>query len=111
MIAMVTDGQTGHSRRSGRRAARMPHPMHLHGFHFQVIRREGSPGQVMGLAGARGLLASDHGWKDTVRVWPGETVHVAIDFSHPFSGEQRYVFHCHKLEHEDMGMMINYRVV
>ena len=89
----------------------MPHPMHLHGFQFQVIGREGSPDQVMALAGERGLLPSDLGWKDTVLVWPGETVRLAIDFSHPFPGEQRYVFHCHNLEHEDMGMMINYRVV
>ncbi len=26
-------------------------------------------------------------------------------------GEQLYLFHCHNLEHEDQGMMINYSVV
>jgi suppressor of ftsI/bilirubin oxidase len=53
---------------------------------------------------------SDLGWKDTVLVWPGETVRVAIDFSHDFPGDQTYMVHCHNLEHEDAGMMINYRV-
>ena len=90
----------------------MPHPMHIHGFQFQVLERMMSPPQVQALASpADGRLPSDRGWKDTVLVWPGETVRVAIDFSHPFPGEQDYVFHCHNLEHEDTGMMIDYRVI
>jgi suppressor of ftsI/bilirubin oxidase len=44
-------------------------------------------------------------------VWPGETVRVAIDFSHDHDGEQLYLFHCHVLEHEDTGMMLNFKVV
>lgn len=89
--------------------ASMPHPMHIHGFQFQVLERKGSPPQATG-TGPRGLLATDAGWKDTVLTWPGETVRLAIDFSTPFHGTQDYVFHCHNLEHEDEGMMINYRV-
>lgn len=90
----------------------MPHPMHIHGFQFQVLERMMSPPQIAALSGdAGGRLLTDFGWKDTVLVWPGETVKVAIDFSHPFPGEQGYVFHCHNLEHEDEGMMVNYRVV
>jgi blue copper oxidase len=88
----------------------MPHPMHIHGFQFQVLQRLNSPAQVAVLAGANGLLPTDTGWKDTVLTWPGEIVRIALDFTHPFPGEQNYVFHCHNLEHEDMGMMINYRV-
>ncbi len=92
-------------------AASMPHPMHLHGFQFQVQERRGSPRQVADLAvGGQGRLATDLGWKDTVLVWPGETVTLAINFTHTFSGEQLYTFHCHNLEHEDAGMMVNYRV-
>ncbi len=30
--------------------------------------------------------------------------------AHDFPGSQTYVFHCHNLEHEDAGMMINFRV-
>lgn len=88
----------------------MPYPMHIHGFQFQVLQRLNSPAQVAVLAGANGLLPTDTGWKDTVLTWPGEIVRIALDFTHPFPDEQNHVFHCHNLEHEDMGMMINYRV-
>lgn len=90
----------------------MPHPMHLHGFQFQVLERRNSPAQVReGGVDEHGRTATDLGWKDTVLIWPGETVKIAIDFSHQFTGDQLYTFHCHNLEHEDGGMMINYRVV
>ncbi len=86
----------------------MPHPMHIHGFPFQVIERRNSPQQVAALTmdGSQ-RLATDLGWKDTVLVWPNETVRIAVDFTHPFTGEQKYVFHCHILEHEENGMMVN----
>jgi blue copper oxidase len=94
----------------------MPHAMHLHGFHFEVLERQTSPDQVAGLKiDERGRLATDLGRKDTVLVWPGETVRVAIDFAlpdaSPFAGDQTYVFHCHNLEHEDGGMMLGVRIV
>ena len=90
----------------------MPHPIHLHGFAFQVLERLQSPKQISALAKfGKGRTVSDLGWKDTVLVWPGETVRVAIDFTHDFPGDQTYMVHCHNLEHEDAGMMINYRVV
>jgi len=90
----------------------MPHPMHIHGFQFQVLQRINSPLQVRRLAiNAQGLLPTDMGFKDTVLVWPGETVRIAVDFSHNFPGSQRYLLHCHILEHEDNGMMMNYEVV
>jgi suppressor of ftsI/bilirubin oxidase len=89
----------------------MPHAMHLHGFHFRVLERETSPGELAPLVVAdRGRLATDLGWKDTVLVWPGESVKIAIDFRHAFAGEQLYLFHCHNLEHEDGGMMLRVKV-
>jgi blue copper oxidase len=89
----------------------MPHAMHLHGFPFRVLERETSPEQIAPLAiDERGRLATDLGWKDTVLVWPGESVRVAIDFRHPFAGDQIYLFHCHNLEHEDGGMMLRVKV-
>ena len=85
--------------------------MHLHGFQFDVHERETSPAQVGALAvDARGRLATDLGRKDTVLVWPGESVRVAIRFDLPFEGPQTYMFHCHNLEHEDGGMMLGVRV-
>jgi suppressor of ftsI/bilirubin oxidase len=96
-----------------RNAARgMPHPMHIHGFQFRVLSRNGSPQQVQRIATEPGgLCAADLGWKDTVLAWPGETVRIVTDFSHPFPGDQVYMVHCHNLEHEDGGMMLNLKVV
>ena len=91
--------------------ASMPHPMHLHGVPFRVLARSGSPQQVEpGVVNEQGLTAADLGWKDTVLLWPGETARLAVDFSHPYPGDQVYLFHCHNLEHEDQGMMINIKV-
>ena len=89
----------------------MPHPMHIHGFQFRVLSRAGSPEQQRRLAVTEtGLAATDLGWKDTVLAWPGETVRIVTDFSHPFLGDQVYMVHCHNLEHEDGGMMLNLKV-
>ena len=89
----------------------MPHPMHIHGFQFRMLSRTGSPEQQQRLAVTdAGLAATDLGWKDTVLVWPGETVRIITDFSHPFLGDQVYMVHCHNLEHEDGGMMVNMKV-
>ena len=93
----------------------MPHPMHLHGFHFRVLRRQGTYGPARALATAgNGRLPSDLGAKDTVVVWPNETIWLAVDFALPadssFSGSQRYMFHCHNLEHEDGMMMHNFAI-
>ncbi len=62
----------------------MPHPMHIHGFQFQVLERINSPYQVRRLAiNNQGLLATDGGLKDTVLVWPGEKVRIAL-FCHRY---------------------------
>ena len=94
----------------------MPHPMHLHGFGFRVLRRQGTfgPARRLATAGA-GRLPTDLGIKDTVVVWPNETVWLALDFTLPedaaFRGRQRYMLHCHNLEHEDGMMMRNFAVL
>jgi len=41
------------------------------------------------------------GWKDTLRVDPGQLVSIAIRFDRV----GRYVYHCHIIEHEDREMM------
>ncbi|MBN8827051.1 MULTISPECIES: multicopper oxidase family protein [unclassified Spirosoma] len=74
-----------------------PHPMHLHGTFFQVLNRVG---------GRNALNATEKGWKDTVLVMPGERVRIIAQFTKPGT----FVFHCHNLEHEDDGMMLNFRV-
>jgi suppressor of ftsI/bilirubin oxidase len=90
----------------------MPHPVHLHGFPFRMLDRRASPEQVRRLAvGKHGLSAAETGWKDTFMLWPGERVRIAVDFTHDYPGEQVYMLHCHNLEHEDQGMMLNVRIV
>jgi len=90
----------------------MPHPLHVHGFQFRVIERRKSPKQIVSrqVDRSKGLTAQDLGLLDTVVVWPGETVRIAIDFAQPFRGKQTYMLHCHNLEHEDQGMMVAFTV-
>jgi Multicopper oxidase len=54
------------------------------------------------------LDASETGWKDTVRVNPGEPVAIAATFD-GFTG--RHVYHCHLLEHADHEMTRPFVVV
>lgn len=89
----------------------MIHPMHLHGFSFQVLGRSNSPAVLHPLATASsGRVVTDLGWKDTVMIFPGETVRIAVDFRQAYPGEQLFLFHCHNLEHEDGNMMVNFRI-
>lgn len=77
-----------------------PHPVHVHGTSFQVVSRTG---------GRRRLFPWEEGWKDTVLLHDRETVTVRLRFDSRYKG--RYLLHCHKLEHEDAGMMLNFEVV
>ncbi|MBK9488841.1 MAG: multicopper oxidase family protein [Haliscomenobacter sp.] len=74
------------------------HPMHLHAGSFQVLSR----------TGGRGLIEPwEYGWKDTVLAFPGEKVRIIVRFP---DLKGKFVFHCHNLEHEDGGMMLNYEI-
>jgi FtsP/CotA-like multicopper oxidase with cupredoxin domain len=84
----------------------MAHPMHLHGGQFQVLKRTRGAGTA-GLAAALGDGLTDEGWKDTILVLPGEEVLLLMKFPR-FKG--LFLYHCHILEHEDRGMMRNYRL-
>jgi FtsP/CotA-like multicopper oxidase with cupredoxin domain len=75
-----------------------PHPVHIHGASFQVQSRNG---------GRNRTFPWETGWKDTVLLEDRETVEVLIKFD-AYTGI--YLMHCHKLEHEDMGMMSNFEV-
>ncbi|MEO8075689.1 MAG: multicopper oxidase domain-containing protein [Acidobacteriota bacterium] len=77
------------------------HPVHLHGPQFRVLSRTGGGPNPL----REGI--HDAGWTDTVIVLPGETVRVQVTFS-TYPGW--YLYHCHILEHEDMGMMRNFRI-
>lgn len=86
---------------------RLPHPMHMHGESFQVISRQpNNEGMTDWNSLSEGFV--DEGWKDTVLVMPGERVQVLRHFG-DYLG--LFIYHCHNLEHEDMGMMRNFKVV
>ena len=63
--------------------------------------------RVMGRLGALYGGYLDAGWKDTVLLMPGERVRLMMRFA-DYDG--LFLYHCHNLEHEDMGMMRNYYV-
>jgi spore coat protein A len=90
------------------------HPMHVHLAQFQILERQVFDPQKflnthkLDLVGpARPPDKNESGWKDTVKVNPGEVVSIIIPFRE-FTG--KYVYHCHMLEHEDNEMMRPFQV-
>lgn len=84
----------------------MYHPIHVHGLQFQIIERQIASANATAYEQVRHGYV-DVGWKDTVMLMPGERAGILLKFE-DFTG--KYVYHCHILEHEDMGMMRNYEV-
>ncbi len=85
----------------GNGANGFPHPVHIHGNQFQVLERSSTPAETVD-----GYV--DEGWKDTVLLMPDETATLLMRFS---DHAGLFLYHCHNLEHEDGGMMRNYRIV
>ena len=84
----------------------MAHPIHLHGQQFQIVSRTVDASRESDYATVnQGFINS--GLKDTVLVMPGETVNIIKPFQ-DYKG--LFMFHCHNLEHEDMGMMREFLV-
>lgn len=84
----------------------MAHPLHIHNLQFQVIERKADPRFAAAYETLSGGFV-DEGWKDVVLVMPGERVRVLMKFT---DHTGFYLYHCHILEHEDLGMMRNYLV-
>ncbi|TDZ98070.1 multicopper oxidase family protein [Mycobacteroides salmoniphilum] len=76
------------------------HPFHIHHIQFQILDRDGRPPQ-----------AYEQGWKDTVDIAPFEKVRLIAKFDTYADTQWPYMYHCHILEHEDMGMMGQYIIV
>lgn len=84
----------------------MPHPMHIHGLQFQIQGWDVDPAAQSAWDSVREGLITE-GWKDTVLVMPGTRARLLLKFE-DYTG--LFLQHCHILEHEDLGMMRNYRV-
>ena len=73
------------------------HAFHIHQIHFRVMEIDGKP-------------APDNDLRDTIEIpyWGGSgpyhSVKLRMDFSDPTTAGT-FVFHCHILLHEDLGMM------
>ncbi len=67
----------------------MDHPVHLHVWPMQIVEQDGTP-------------VEDVLWQDVVNVPAMSSVRVRIRFD-DFTGTT--VYHCHILDHEDLGMM------
>lgn len=65
------------------------HPFHLHGFAFEILDLDGKPWPVREL-------------KDSVNVPAGETLRFVVTFD---DRPGMWMFHCHILDHAQLGMM------
>jgi FtsP/CotA-like multicopper oxidase with cupredoxin domain len=65
------------------------HPFHMHGFPFQVLSLGGAPPAVLE-------------WRDTVKVVAKSNIRLAVTFD---DRPGMWMFHCHILDHAEMGMM------
>jgi FtsP/CotA-like multicopper oxidase with cupredoxin domain len=73
LIHMANDGQ-------------LLHPMHLHGFHFQIVGEDGFP-----------LEKQNRYMADTLVVAPGSRFDIMVKADHPGA----WAFHCHILPHAE----------
>lgn len=71
------------------------HPFHLHGYFFQVLSVDG-------------IAPTTREWKDTVDVHVGGETKIAVHFD---ERPGMWMFHCHILDHADLGMMSMVHVV
>jgi spore coat protein A, manganese oxidase len=108
------------------------HPIHFHLVNVQVLSRQPFSGDgittPLAVSGpARGPELNELGWKETVKMHPGEVISVIMKFDLPTSPfdipssprapymgpatadptkkYHEYVWHCHILEHEEHDMM------
>ncbi len=75
------------------------HPFHVHGCSFLVEQMEGAA-----------TPPDQQGWKDVIVVDDDDWSEFIVRFDHPATDEHPYMYHCHILEHEDMGMMGQFTV-
>jgi spore coat protein A len=96
------------------------HPIHFHLVNVQILARQAI--NVKSYAGVPNMMGppaapdpNELGWKETVRMNPGEVIWVIAKYDlpnvpfpvpvSPRTGGHEYVWHCHILEHEEHDMM------
>jgi spore coat protein A, manganese oxidase len=97
------------------------HPIHFHLVNVQLIQRQaftGGPTNFSYITAPTPPDPNELGWKETVRMNPGEVTTIIMKFDlptlptaamrnavSPRTGGHEYVWHCHILEHEEHDMM------
>ncbi len=76
------------------------HVFHPHQIQFQILAINGEPPPP-----------EEAGWEDSVLVNPDREVVIAARFKSYAAEETPYMFHCHILDHEDLGMMGQFVIV
>ncbi len=87
------------------------HPFHMHLVNFVVTNRWvlNATGTFDPVAVPRALDFDGIARHDTVRVQSNELVELLVYFPPGYLGD--YVYHCHLVEHEDMGMMLHFQTI
>ncbi|MEM7287369.1 MAG: multicopper oxidase domain-containing protein [Actinomycetota bacterium] len=76
------------------------HVFHVHQTQFQILSINGEPPPP-----------EDAGWEDSVWVNGSREVVIAARFDTYTNPVIPYMFHCHLLDHEDLGMMGQFKVI
>jgi blue copper oxidase len=98
-------GMMGNGRGMGN-MMQMPHPVHIHQLQFNIVNRNSdNVDRNLWNAVKEGFI--DEGPQDIVYLLPGMYVDLVMRFE-DFKG--LFLYHCHNLEHEDMGMMRNFEI-
>ena len=76
----------------------MPHPFHIHGASFRILSLNG-----------KAPPPHQSGWKDTALI--DGKAQILVHFDREAPKGHPFMFHCHVLEHEDVGMMAQFITV
>ena len=76
------------------------HVFHPHQIQFQILTINGEPPPT-----------EESGWEDSVLVNEDREVVIAARFNSYAAEDTPYMFHCHILDHEDLGMMGQFIIV
>ena len=76
------------------------HVFHVHQTQFQILSINGKPPPP-----------EEAGWEDSIFLDPGRVIVVAARFNTYADNDTPYMYHCHILDHEELGMMGQFLVV
>ena len=72
------------------------HSFHIHGVQFKIVSRNGSAASVKNY---------EQGWKDTFYIPLNESLTFVAKFDETADATYPFMYHCHMVNHEDLGLM------